>query len=464
MNAPALWTAEEAGAATGGRNSASWRARGVCIDSRTIASEDLFVAIEGPTHDGHDFLAAAFDGGAAAGLVARTPSTLPAGAPVLVVDDTMDALNALARASRARSRARIAAITGSAGKTGTKEALRHVLARQAPTAASESSLNNHWGVPLSLARMPAAAAYGVFEVGMNHAGEISPLSRLLRPHVAVVTTVEAAHIEFFDSVEAIADAKAEIFDGIEAGGVAVLNRDNPHYHRLARAAAERGIEAIVGFGAHDEAEARLVDCDLEPESSRVTAIVAGTRLDYRIGVPGRHWVMNSLAVLAAAGALGADVEAAAAALAEIEPLAGRGRIHRLTAGAAGITLIDDSYNANPASVRAAIEQLARMVPGAGGRRIAVLGTMLELGPAAPALHAALAVPLAEHGIDLVFTAGEMRALGEALPAAMRGANAETGAELAPAVAAAVRAGDVVMVKGSNASRMGVVVDTLLQRG
>ncbi len=459
--AQALWTAAEARAATGGRNTSDWRASGVSIDSRTIARDDLFVALHGPSFDGHDYIAQAFEGGAAAGLVSRTPDAVAGDAPLLLVDDTMAALGALARDARRRARARVCAVTGSVGKTGVKEALRHVLSRQGATAASLSSLNNHWGVPLSLARMPSDAAYGVFEIGMNHEGEISPLARLVRPHVAVITTVERAHTEFFDSVEAVADAKAEIFDGVAHGGSAVINRDNEHFERLEQAARARGIDDIIGFGSHAEADARLISCDLDDRSSRASSVILGVPVEYTIGAPGRHWVMNSLAVLAAVHALGADVAAAAASLASLAPLDGRGRIHELGAEGRRFTLIDDSYNANPASVRAAIETLGRFGPGTGGRRIAVLGTMRELGAGSAALHAELADVLTANGIDLVFAAGEMGEAYDRLPESLRGACGDSGEAIVDAVADAVRAGDVVMVKGSNASRMGVVVAALL---
>ncbi len=464
MTAMALWTGAEAAAATGGRNTRDWRATGASIDSRTTVDGDLFVALEGPTFDGHDFVGAAFANGAAAGLVSSIPDALPEHSALHVVDDTMAALDALAVSSRARTTARIAAVTGSAGKTGTKEALRHALEAQGPTCASRSSFNNHWGVPLSLARMPAETAYGIFEVGMSHAGEIAPLSRLIRPHVAIVTTVEAAHLEYFDSVEAIADAKSEIFAGMEPGGTAVLNRDNPHFDRLAAAARRHGIADIDGFGAAPQSDVRLVDADMADGYSDVAGEIGGRRIDYRLSVPGRHWVMNSLAVLAAVGALGADVEAAARSLSQFAALPGRGKSHRITIDGAAITLIDESYNANPASMRAALETLGRTMPTGDGRRIAVLGEMRELGGRSSALHADLAEPVTANGVDLVFAAGEMRALYDRLPRGVGVAHGETGADLIDDVMRIVRAGDVVMVKGSNASRMTAVVEALLDAG
>jgi len=461
QSASVLWTAAEAAVATGGRNNADWRANGVSIDSRTIARDDLFVALKGPSFDGHNYVEPALNGGAAAGLVSHMPARLGADAPLLMVDDTMDALNALAVAARSRSTAQIVAVTGSAGKTSTKEALRHILSNQGRTSASLSSFNNHWGVPLSLSRMPADAAYGVFEIGMNHAGEISPLAQLVRPHVVIITNVERAHTEFFPSVEAIADAKAEIFDGLVDGGTVILNRDNLHFDRLVQAAKARDVKNILSFGMNDSADARLLHVALEPLSSTVLADIGGRKIEYRIGVPGQHWVMNSLAVLAAIHALGADMDKAAGALAGLASLEGRGRVHRIGPEGQGFTLIDESYNANPASVRAAIETLGRMSPNSDGRRVAVLGGMRELGMESAAIHAEMAEVLIENGIDLFHAAGEMGEAYGLTPAGMRGALGDSGADIVDHVMDDIRPGDVVMVKGSNASRMNVVVAALL---
>jgi UDP-N-acetylmuramoyl-tripeptide--D-alanyl-D-alanine ligase len=461
MTAAPLWTGVEAAIATGGRNTQDWSAMGASIDSRTTAKGDLFVAIEGPVFDGHKFVDAAFANGAAAGLVSAIPGELPEASALHVVDDTMAALTALGTASRARTSARIAAVTGSAGKTGTKEALRHVLEAQGPTSASRSSFNNHWGVPLSLARMPAETAFGIFEVGMNHAGEIEPLSRLIQPHVAIITTVEAAHLEYFDSVEAIADAKAEIFIGVEPGGTAVLYRDNLHFERLEAAARRCGITNVVSFGGTARCDVRLNALIPADEHSDVIAEVHGRRIEYRLGVPGRHWVLNSLAVLATVEAFGADIWAAARKLPTLGALAGRGKTHHVTIDGAAIILIDESYNANPASIRTALETLGRIRPKSHGRRIAVLGEMRELGSRSESLHAELADPVTANGIDLVFAAGEMRALFDRLPPGVGAAYGETGIDLIDDIRDAVRPGDVVMIKGSNASRMAAVVEALL---
>lgn len=465
----ALWTSRDAAAATGGKAMAAFAANGVSIDSRTVQKNDLFVALKGPNHDGHDHVASALAAGAAAAMVTHTPAGVPADAPLLVVLDTLRGLEGLGRAARARSRAKVAAVTGSVGKTSTKEALRLALdaggkpAR--PTHASAASFNNHIGVPLTLARLPDDAAFAVFEIGMNHAGEITPLTKMVRPNAAIVTTVEGVHTEnFADGIDGVAAAKAEIFDGFTPGdGVAVLNRDNRFFDFLAERAKARGARRVVGFGADAKAEFRLAEFKPEPAASTVIAEAEGRRLTYRIGAPGRHWAFNTLAVLAACQALGVDIEAAATAFAGIAAPKGRGQRHRVALDGGTYELIDDSYNASPVSMRASFEVLKAALPAAGGRRIAVLGDMLELGPTAPELHAGLAEPLAAAGVDLVFTCGpNMRRLHDALPAIRRGAHASDSEALLPLVRTALRPGDVVVVKGSLGSRMGRIVAALLE--
>jgi len=459
----ALWTAAEIIAATGGAGPAGWSVGGVSIDSRTVAAGDLFVALAGPSFDGHDFVADALKRGAGGALVSRRPDGVPADAPLVLVPDTLAALTALGRSGRDRCTARVIAVTGSVGKTGTKEALRRALERQGPTVASAASLNNHWGVPLSLARMPADTAYGVFEIGMNHPGEVAALTRLVRPDVAVITTISPAHLGFFPSVEAIADAKAEIFQGMSRDGVAVLNRDNAHFERLAAAARACGVTRVLGFGEHAEAAVRLIESHLYSTASAVSAMVADEIIDYCLSVPGRHWVINSLAVMGAVKAAGADVSIAAAVMGSLEALDGRGRRHRIAVAGGEADLVDESYNANPDSMRAALAVLGTIVPRSGGRRIAVLGDMLELGAAASRLHAELAEPVLAAGVDLVFTVGrEMQNLDRALPERRRGAHAATSAELVPALITSLRPGDVVMVKGSLGSRMADIVKPLLK--
>lgn len=461
MSGP-LWTAEQVAAALGSDGADCWMARGVSIDSRTLESGDLFVALAGPRHDGHDHIAAALAAGAPAAIVARTPAGLPSSDRLIVVPDTLDALRRLGKAGRGRAKARVAAITGSVGKTGTKEALRLALATQGETHASVGSFNNHIGVPLTLARLPVDAAYAVFEIGMNHVGEIEPLVRLVRPHVVIVTNVEPVHLEFFpdNGLDGIAEAKAEIF---EAGGeTAVLNRDNAYFDFLAARARSRGFTRVVGFGTHNAADARLHDVAVGATETAVVAELDGRRVAYRIGAAGLHWALNSLAVLAAVNALGADLAPALGALERMTPPKGRGQRHRVPYRGGTCEVIDDAYNASPVSMRAAFAVLRAVAPGRGGRRIAVLGDMLELGPDSPRMHADLAGALVAQGVDLVFTCGRLMAeLDAALPQRMRAVHAVDSRELAPLVKAALRAGDVVLVKGSLGSRMGHVVETLL---
>lgn len=458
MSPAPLWLAAEVGKALRSYTAEVWHAEGVAIDSRTVRPGDLFVALKGPRFDGHDFAAEAFRKGAAAAIVEREGSGLPKGAHVIVVPDTMTALVDLARAARARSEARIVAVTGSVGKSGTKEMMRLALATAGPTAASEGGLNNQVGVPLSLARLPREAAFGVFEVGMNHPGEIRPLAHLLKPHVGVITTVEAVHLEAFPSLEALADAKAELFDGMVWNGHAVLNRDNDQFARLERTARLCGIRRIVTFGAAAGADVRLLVYAPDPEGGTVRARAGESELTYRLALPGRHWAENSLAVLAAAKALGIPLAPAAAALALLAPMKGRGQRHSVQLDGGRIEVIDESYNASPASMRAALANLGLCT----GRRLAVLGDMLELGPETLRYHTELAEAVRAADVALVFAAGPlMGALYDALPERQRGAHAASAADLLKPLLAALAPGDVVMVKGSAASRMDTVVEALL---
>jgi UDP-N-acetylmuramoyl-tripeptide--D-alanyl-D-alanine ligase len=435
---------------------------GLSIDSRSMAKGEAFFAIKGDNRDGHDFVESALKSGAGVAVVARDKrAQFAADAPLLIVADVLDALRDLARAARARIDAKVIAVTGSVGKTGTKEALHLALSPEGETHASAASYNNHWGVPLSLARCPASVKYAVFEIGMSHAGEIAPLTGLVRPHVAIVTTIEPVHLEYFGSLEKIADAKAEIFAGIEPGGAAVLNRDNAQFARLAAAAKAAGVKRIVSFGEHKQADARLLRHSLHAECSCVQAKILGQDVTYKLGAPGRHLVLNSLAVLAATSLAGADLALAALALNNLKPASGRGTRATLRVPGGSALLIDESYNANPASMRAAIALLGQAPVGNQGRRIAVLGDMLELGTHGPALHRALAEPIETASVDLVFCSGPlMHALWEALPSGRRGGYAETAAGLEPAVLAALRDGDAVMVKGSLGSKMGPIVKAL----
>jgi UDP-N-acetylmuramoyl-tripeptide--D-alanyl-D-alanine ligase len=389
---------------------------------------------------------------------------LPDGAPLLVVDDVLSALVDLARAARARSAAKFIGVTGSVGRTGTKEALKLALSADGETHASAASYNNHWGLPLSLARCPLQARYAVLEMGMNHAGEIAPLSRLVRPDIAIITTIEPVHLEFFPAIEAIADAKAEIFQGLEPGGAAVINRDNPQFARLHQAAMRNKVGRIVSFGEHAEADTRLIKCALLPDSSTVQARILGTDVTYKLGAPGRHVVLNSLAVLAAVSLAGADLAMATLALANLAPASGRGARVTLELPGGAALLIDESYNANPASMRAALALLGQAPVGPRGRRIAILGDMLELGPKGAELHRGLFEAVTANAVDLVFCAGPlMRALWDALPSERRGGYAEQSSALEADVLGAVRAGDAVMVKGSLGSRMGPLVKALTRK-
>jgi UDP-N-acetylmuramoyl-tripeptide--D-alanyl-D-alanine ligase len=438
---------------------------GLSIDTRSVKPGEAFFAIQGENRDGHDFVEAALKAGAGLAVVSRAKrATMPKDAPLLVVDDVLGALNDLAKASRARSTAKIVAVTGSVGKTGTKEALRLVLGRQGETHASAASYNNHWGVPLSLALMPQRTKFGVFEIGMNHAGEITPLTRLVRPHVAIVTTIAPVHLEFFGTLEAIADAKAEIFAGIEPDGAAVINRDIPQYKQLAQAACGAGIKHVVSFGESQHADARVLRHSLQADTSTVQAHILGHDVTYKLGAPGKHFVDNSLGVLAAAQLLGADLALAALALADLKAPVGRGERMTLDVPGGTVLLIDESYNANPTSMRAALALLGQVPMQGLGRRIAVLGDMLELGPEGAALHAELAEAVLAHAIDVVYCAGPlMKSLWDALPSERRGGYADTSAALEPHVLAAIAAGDAVMIKGSLGSRMGPIVKALQRR-
>jgi UDP-N-acetylmuramoyl-tripeptide--D-alanyl-D-alanine ligase len=438
---------------------------GLSIDSRTIAPGEAYFAIKGDVHDGHDFVAAALKAGAALAVVgAAQRDKFASDAPLLVVDDVLAGLVALAYAARARLHAQVIAITGSVGKTSTKEALRRVLDAQGPTHASTASFNNHWGVPLSLARCPASVRFAIFEIGMNHAGEIETLVKMVRPQVAVITTVEPVHLEFFAGIEAIADAKAEIFAGVEPDGAVVLNRDNSQFSRLQKHAKKLGISRIVSFGADNESDARLLEVSLHADRSAVHANILGHDVIYKLGMPGRHMAMNSLAVLAAASLADADLALAALSLSQIEPAAGRGARRALEVASGEATLIDESYNANPASMAAALNVLGAAAIGPQGRRIAVLGDMLELGPTSALLHRGLVDAVKANHIDLVYCCGPlMRNLWDALSTGKRGGYADSADTLESQLVGAIRAGDAIMVKGSLGSKMKTIVNALEKR-
>ncbi|CCF19875.1 UDP-N-acetylmuramoyl-tripeptide--D-alanyl-D-alanine ligase [Pseudorhizobium banfieldiae] len=437
---------------------------GISIDSRSIAPGEAFFAIKGDRVDGHDFASIAVANGAS--LIVVSEAKLPAMGrltiPMIVVEDVLTALGKLGIASRQRSRAQIVAVTGSVGKTTTKEMLRHVLSPFGTVHAAVASFNNHWGVPLTLARMPEEAQFGVFEIGMNHPGEIRPLVKMVRPHVAIITTIAAAHLGHFRNLEEIAAAKAEIFEGLEPGGAAILNRDNKQFAFLEQRAQEVGVGRIYTFGQHAKADFRLADFEGNAQSSTVWATLSGETVEVEIGTPGRHIAENAMAVLGACTLVGADLGKAVAALAELRPVKGRGEQHRLGIGEGILTLIDESYNANPASMRAAIALLAASEPVASGRRIAILGDMLEMGEFSAKVHEELAGPILAAGIEHVWLAGaEMAVLRDALPESVHCEYRSTTEELRDFAVRAVKPGDVVMVKSSLGIGFGKIVAALI---
>ncbi|MCS6986914.1 MAG: UDP-N-acetylmuramoyl-tripeptide--D-alanyl-D-alanine ligase [Sphingomonadaceae bacterium] len=444
-----LWTAETVAAATGGQASASFAACGITFDSREVQPGDLFVALRGQRADGHDFVPDALARGAVAALVDR-----PVKGAHVRVPDTLEALRALARAARARSSATVVGVTGSVGKTGVKEALAAAFRRMAPEAthASVRSYNNHTGVPLSLARMPADTRLAVFEMGMNRAGEIRALTRLVRPHVAVITWVASVHLEFFASEEGIAEAKAEILEGLEPGGVAVLPADNRHFPRLAAAADARGVR-VLSFGTGLEAHVRPIEVEPTPTGTRLLVRAADELVACTVGIPGAHWINNALAVLAAVQAVGGDLAEAGLALAGLSPPPGRGARIRLALPGGPATLIDESYNANPASMTAALAVLAAQP---AERRLAVLGEMRELGPRSAEWHRALAEPIAQARIARLALVGP----GMAALQAPQAVHLDDWTAALAWARAELRPGDVLMVKGSNAVGLGHLVEAL----
>jgi UDP-N-acetylmuramoyl-tripeptide--D-alanyl-D-alanine ligase len=452
----ALWTSDEIAEAVGGSVHGDFEADGVAFDSREIGTGDLFVALKGAETDGHLFVDRAFAAGAAGALVSESVAR-----PHVRVADTAAALDALGSASRSRSPARIVGVTGSVGKTGTKEALYAALDRAAPGRAHRSvkSYNNHTGVPLSLARMDRDARFGVFEMGMNHKGELAALTRLVRPHVAIVTAIAPAHREFFATEEEIAEAKAEIFQGLEPGGTAIVPYDSPHRDRLAAAAKDHEAR-VLSFGVGEGADVHASYVVRGPRGgSMVTATLPGAQLSYTISQPGAHWVANSLAVLAAVQAVGGDLALAGLALAELGGLKGRGERHRIPVDGGEALLIDESYNANPASMAATLQVLGE--EKVAGRRIAVLGTMRELGPESGGFHAALAAPLEAAHVDYAILVGdEMEALAKALGGAVEMAHVADAAAALPLARAAIGPGDAMLIKGSNSIGLAALVEAL----
>jgi UDP-N-acetylmuramoyl-tripeptide--D-alanyl-D-alanine ligase len=470
----ALWTSVAAANATGGTSPVDWFATGVSIDTRSLVPGDLFVALE-DQRDGHDFVQEALAKGAGASMVSRHPSNVPADAPLLLVRDTLAGLEDLGREARSRHRGRVVAVTGSAGKTGTKEMLRTVLERLGSQVhASERSYNNHWGVPLTLARLRPEHDFAVVEIGMNAPGEIEPLARMARPHVALVTTVAPVHLAAFKDVDAIAREKASIFEGLEEGGYAVVNGDLSNSEILVRT-AKSVTGRILRFGSGNGMDIRLVDCRTIGSRTMVDAVVMGKPISFELGSPGRHLAMNALGVLGCIEALGADVHLAAKALSEWQNAGGRGQQFSIcvqgSEGPGTITLIDESYNANPTSMAVAFEVLAAsslpraVSEPAIGRRVAFVGDMLELGSDEAGFHSQLAELEALANVDMVHCSGRlMRFFHEALPHAKQGVWSESSDVLAQRIAGLVEPGDVIMVKGSNASKMQRVVDAIKDLG
>lgn len=463
-----LWTSADLVAAMRGRpiGNLPQGITGISIDSRAITPGEAFFAIKGDRVDGHDFASFAIANGA--GLLVVSEGKLPAlgrlVTPMIVVPDVLQALVDLGCAARDRTAARIIAVTGSVGKTTTKEMLRQALAPSGSVHASVASFNNHWGVPLTLARMPETTDYGIFEIGMNHADEIRPLVGMVRPHVAIVTTIAAAHLGNFRDLEEIAAAKAEIFEGVVPGGHALLNRDNEQFAFLEKAAHTVGVSHVHSFGADPESEFRLLDFISTNEGSLLRAAVGGQTLEVPMGAPGRHIAENAVAVLGAVHLAGGDIEKAMAGLATMQAEKGRGRRYRLAKDAGWFTLIDESYNANPASMRAAISLLRDSEPHGNGRRIAILGDMLEMGEHSPVVHAGLAEPLIEAGIADVWLGGpDMGALRDVLPEGVETVYHDTADQLAAHALVAVQPGDVLVVKSSKGTGFSRIVAALLDK-
>ena len=454
----ALWTSADIAAATGGKASTDFDVTGVTFDSREVEAGHLFIAMKGEATDGHRFLDGALSKGASGLLVIERSD-----APHVRVEDTMAGLEALGRASRARTNATVIGVTGSVGKTGTKEALAACLARanKGPVHRSVKSYNNHTGVPLSLARMPADSRFAVFEMGMNHAGEIQELAAMVRPHVALITAIAPAHIENLGSLEAIADAKAEIFEGLEPGGTAIIPYDSPHYNRLADAATTAGAAKIITFGRSEAADVYPIDLMPVTDGTQITAQLPGAQLSFTLAYEGDHWISNAMGILAAVQAAGGDLAAAGLAMGSMEGLTGRGARYTIKTKDGGTALlIDESYNANPASMVATFAVLAK---AKANRRVVVLGEMRELGPTGPELHANLAEPILQAGVELALLVGEgMTPLADALAGSVETLHVPDASSALAAVQDRLRAGDALLIKGSNAVGLGRVVEALKQ--
>lgn len=453
-----LWTEASAVKATGGTTQGHWQALRVDIDSRRVKAGDLFVAIRGERMDGHSFVADALSKGAVAAMVDHIPDGVDA-ARLLVVEDTLKGLEALGKAARERSKAKVVGVTGSVGKTSAKEMLRLALSAHGSVFATSGNYNNHIGTPLNLANLPAEIDFAVFEMGMNHAGEIAHLTRMVQPHVAAITNVEAVHLEFFSGVEAIAQAKAEIFEGLVPGGVAVLNMDSPQYGILVGVAKAKQVGHILTFAQEKDADCRLRSYTVNNTGCVIEAMVSGEVLCYQLGAVGKHWASTSLLVMAVSQALALNNHKTAAALVGFSEPEGRGKAQNIN----GIIIIDDSYNASPISMKAAFAKAAEVWQqhGKKGRLLVALGDMLELGESSKQLHVGLSKDLQYYGISKVFAAGSlMRHLYSALPLSMQGASAGKAADLQFPLLETLRAGDVLLIKGSHGSHMYMLAKTL----
>ena len=449
-----LWLGEDVARAIHGTGTTGWSATGISIDSRTVVPGELFVALSGPNHDGNDFAMSALANGAVAAIVSRAVADDPR---LIIVPDPLQALRDMAAVARAQSKARILAVTGSVGKTGAKEALRHVLNDQGETFASAASLNNHWGLPLSLALLPPSAKFAIFEMGMNHPGEIEPLSRLTRPHVALVTNVEAVHLGTLGSLDAIAAAKAEIFSGLEANGTVIINTASNGVETLVRRAAGH----VLTFNAEAPADATILDLKATPEGSVVIARILDKTYTYFVPLAGIHHAANSLGILLAAASLGADLGKAAARYRTLQPVSGRGDTITVPMSFGTITLIDETHNASPIAVKAALKVFGMQPRKHGTRRIAVLGDMLELGSESGQLHSDLAGDIVEAGVDQAYLCGpDMKLLYQMLPNHLRGGHAADSSSLLPFLLENLRDGDVVLVKGSRGSKMKIITQAL----
>ncbi|MBX7146564.1 MAG: UDP-N-acetylmuramoylalanyl-D-glutamyl-2,6-diaminopimelate--D-alanyl-D-alanine ligase [Alphaproteobacteria bacterium] len=463
MSHDILWTSQDIKKIVHGHIESQWNITGISIDSRTTKPGDLFIALKGPTHDGHDFVSLALQNGACAALVEHNLNHINKD-HLLVVDDTFKALHELGKAGRARSHATIFGVTGSVGKTSTKEALRHCLSVQAETYANMASYNNHWGVPYSLASMPISARYGIFEMGMNHSGEISVLTKLVLPHISIITTIEAVHLEFFKSKDDIASAKAEIFDGMNKDGIILLNKDNLYYDFLVQKAKFKNIQHIFSFGTKEHTDIRLLSYETSNNQNVVKADILGQILTYNLNMTGNHWIINSLAVLGAIKLANGDINLAAQTLASFESLKGRGQRIKILLTQGSFEIIDESYNASPIAMKAALGTLGKN-KNSNHRLIAVLGDMLELGETGPQLHKDLLDPILDEKIDLVFACGPlMENLYQKLPLSLQGGYSKDSKNLIPDLIKNIQSDDIILIKGSLGSKMAPIVQALKELG